>query len=295
MRMACSWLTVLALACTSGADDTATTDPGPLTFEDFVNTDVVAKGDFSCFTPGEAWLAQTVDAAKVQTLTIDNVVEDFQSDVPVPEATLQVWFDDVPGGPPDASDVSGQDGEVSLQVQTCSPLAYKTATEPTLEATIDTFEMHEVVGADGSFEPFTSVSTTTYKLIPTVLGLQVAEGRAVIAGTAFDCNRDEIEGAQVIVKDRATGDISQEAFVRYFVNDFPNQQQPTTSADGLWNAIDVTDGEWAVELWIWDGTAHVLVGATWVDIVPDSINVTNIHTGYGDGVKLPDSCLATDR
>ena len=171
MRLACSWLTVLALGCTSAPGDTSDpVDDGPRVFEDFINTDVVATGDFSCFSPGGEWLTQTLDPTAKQVIAVDSVVEDFQSDAPVPEATLQVWFDDSPGGPPDSNGVSGQDGEVTLDVQTCAPLAYKTATEPTLEATIDTFEMHEVVGADGSPDPFTSVSTTTDKLSPTILG-----------------------------------------------------------------------------------------------------------------------------
>ena len=100
-----------------------------------------------------------------------------------------------------------------------------------------------------------SVSRVTYQLIPSLLGVSVDEDKGVIAGTAFDCNGEEIEGAQVIVKD-ANGDIPDDLVVNYFRDSFPNRDQLWTSADGLWVAANVPEGELTIELYIYNGTDH---------------------------------------
>ncbi|MFT7520291.1 MAG: hypothetical protein ACI9MC_002436, partial [Kiritimatiellia bacterium] len=263
------------------------------TFEDFIYLTETVKGELSCYAPGDAWNTQTVDESKIQMLAATSAnIEDFQDDTPVPEATLLVWFDDVAGGAPDSDDVSDQSGKVTLDLPTCTSVAYKTATDPALEATIDTYEAHQIFGADGEIQPFLSVSMTTYKLIPGILGLKVDPGHAVIAGSIYGCDGQKVENAQVVVKHKGTDDISQEGVVKYFEDEFPNRGQKWTSADGLWNAINVTDGEYVVEAWIYDGAEHVQIGATEVKIVPDSINISNIYVGFGNGVRYPDSCLA---
>ena len=80
--------------------------------------------------------------------------------------------------------------------------------------------------------------------------------------------------------------------VKYFVDSFPNRNQPTTSADGLWIAINIPTGDVTVEMWISDGDdGHLLMGATKITVDEGSINMSNIQTGYGDGVRYPTSCL----
>ena len=297
MRTSALALLVLSLAAcddgsTTDTDDTGT-DTGPKTFEDFVYLTESPKGDISCYTPGEAWNTQQVDSEKITTLTgTTALVEDFQDDTPVPEATLLVWFDDEAGGPPDSDDISGQDGKVTVDLPTCTPVAYKTSTDPALEATVDTYEAHQIFGADGSIDPFLSVSQTTYKLIPGILGLKVDAGHAVIAGRVYGCDGEPVENVQIVVKRKGTDEISQEGVIKYFEDEFPNRAREWTSADGLWNAINVTNGEYTAEAYVWNGASHDLIGATEVKIVPDSINISNIYVGYGNGVKYPDSCVA---
>jgi hypothetical protein len=291
-----SFLLPLALlgACAgSSTDDDTGQDPDrDKVFEDFINTTVTPRGDFSCHTPGEPWLVQSVDAAKVATVAGGGIVLDFQSDDPVSEALVQVWYGNEPVGVPSASATSNQDGRVALDLQVCKPQAYKVFTNPDLEATVDTYQSHQILDPAGAASAeFLSVSVTTYRLIPSILGLSVRSGHAVIAGRAYDCNRQPVEGAQVIVKDRATGAVQQDQIVRYFIEEFPNRDQPQTSADGLWNAIDVATGSYTVEMWVYQGGQHVLIGATELDIVPDSINIANTYVGYGDGVRYPASCL----
>jgi hypothetical protein len=299
MRVLSWFLVVSSLAgCPGGSssdDDATETDQGPREFEDFINTTVSPVGDLSCYTPGDPWLTQDVDPGKVGVVSGTGDVVDFQSDNPVAEATVQVWFDNAPQGAPSSNAVSNLDGRVAMNLQTCAPQAYKVSTNPDLESTIDTYQKHQILDAtSATAAEFLSVSVTTYRLIPSILGLSVRPGHAVIAGRAYDCNRDPIRGAQIIVRDRETGAIQQDQMVRYFIDEFPNRDQPETSADGLWNAIDVATGSYSVEMWVYDGSGHILVGATELDIVPDSINIANTFVGYGDGVRYPDSCLVVE-
>jgi hypothetical protein len=118
----------------------------------------------------------------------------------------------------------------------------------------------------------------------------------VIAGTAFDCNELPIDNAQVVVKD-AAGNIPESLVVKYFVEKFPDRDQLNTSPDGLWTAINVPEGDWTVEMYVFDDSApdkHKLIGSTVLTVYADSINVSNIFTGFSNGVKYPADCLVLE-
>ncbi len=70
------------------------------------------------------------------------------------------------------------------------------------------------------------------------------------------------------------------------------RDQPHTSEDGLWVTMNVPEGDWTIQLWGLIDGAEVLLGATQLTTYADSINISNIYTGYGDGVYYPASCLA---
>jgi hypothetical protein len=298
-RLALLFLPLLA-ACNKGGDpndsdtDAATDTNTELTFADFINVTDEATGDFSCHPGGEPWLTQTPDPALQTVVPTSIIVNDFQSDEPVPDATTTVWFADDVTGTPDAVGVTDVGGIVSLDLKRCVGLSYKTGTDPDLEQTKDTYEAHQMIPADLSGnQDFNSVSDTTYKIIPSLLGISPDLDKGIIAGTAFDCNEDPIENAQVIVVDD-DGNIPQKLIVKYFVDSFPNRDQPDTSPDGLWVAINVPEGTWNVQMWtVRDGTL-VLSGQTRVQSYADSINIGNAYSGFGDGVKYPDSCLLSE-
>ena len=284
----------------TGTDDSGDTDDtdvvdtsSDLTFEDFINVQTEATGDFTCHAGGEPWLTQTVDPAKQVTSSINVFVEDFESEAAVPDASVTVWFADDVSGTPDGVGISDQDGFVTMDMARCQGVSYKTYTDPDLELTKDTYEAHQMIDADATQISFNSVSDTTYKIIPSLLGISPEDGAGIIAGTAFDCNEDDIEFAQVIVVDDA-GNIPPNLIVKYFVDSFPNRDQPNTSADGLWVAINVPPGAWNVQMWTVRGGELVLSGQTRVQSYADSINIGNVYTGFGDGVKLPESCLLSE-
>lgn len=293
------WPLVLSLVACTGADtDTDTTDTtdtiddGPPTFEDFINVELEATGDYACHPGGEPWLAQSVEPSLQVIAPGTATVVDFESEDLVPAANVDFWYADDVSTAPDVSGVSDDVGEVSLDLKVCTPLSYRTWTDPDLDATRDTYEAHQIVPPGDAIETeLNSVSSTTYAIIPAIVGVSVEPDKGIIAGTAKDCLDQEIEFAQVIVRD-AEGNIPETLLVKYFVDSFPNRDQLHTSADGLWLAVNVPEGTYTVEMWtVRDGTL-VLSGQTVVQSYPNSINISNIYAGYGDGVRYPDECLA---
>ncbi len=297
-RIAC--VLTIALAACNGGDPTETgtdtdtdtnTTTGPTTFEDLVNTTDTPVGVLTCVPTDGTWLTQTVDTALQtsgpQTLT----VLDFESDVPLAEATVDVWYGDDATGIPDASAVSDDAGEVSVTVPTCEPISYKTWTDPELDITRDTYEAHQIFAPGAAFDgSLNSVSDLTYKIIPGLLGVPIQPGMGIIAGTVFGCDDEKVEHAEVVVKN-ADGTIPPDLRVKFFVNKFPNRDQQDTSPDGLWVAVNVPPGLVTAEAYTWNGTDHVVQGKTVVRSFPDSINIGNIYAGFDTGVKYPAECL----
>ncbi|MSQ03403.1 MAG: hypothetical protein EXR71_16190 [Myxococcales bacterium] len=298
MSLHFSALLLVVAACDGGPSDTDTGEgvPAPRVFSDFVNTTTPYVGDATCIGSDLG----TVDPAKQLNATLNGLVIDFQSDDEVPDADVQMWFADDINGTPDVEPVSDASGAFSTSVPTCTPIAYGTSTDPLLELTVDTFEVHQVFGfeEDGVLdgEWVRSVSEVTAKLIPGIIGVDWDRTTGIIAGTAFDCNRAE-EGvyghAQMFIHDSegatpATGDVF------YFSNNLPQakKDQPDTNPeDGLWVAVNVPVGEWTIEMWGYNGTDYEMLGSTSLTILAGSVNISNIYTGHTDGIAYPDSCL----
>ena len=181
-------------------------------------------------------------------------------------------------------------------------MAYRVTTDFSLTPTKTTYKAHHIYPPepDGTVDEalFVSVSDTTYQLIPTIVGVTIDPALAVIAGTAYDVVRDaaissaidtgKIEGAQVIVYDE-NGEIPDTLSVNYFTDEFPDRDQKWTSADGLWVAANVPAGNLRIEMWGQVNGELTLLGATSLFSEADSINISNVFAGYGDGVKYP--CL----
>lgn len=288
---------VLLLACTKEETDTdADTnedsgDTGPKEFDDFINVTTEATGTFTCHADGDPWIVETPNPANQSTGSATALVSDFESGDPVDEASITVWYGDDVTGTPDTTGVSGSEGTATMTLPVCQAFSYKTYTNPELERTKDTFEAHQVLApGDGGVTELNSVSDTTYKIIPSLLGVSVDADKGVIAGTAFDCDSEKIENAQVILVD-AAGAIPQSLVVHYFVDDFPNRDQPDTSPDGLWVAVNVPPGVWTAQVWGVRSGVLELIGETVVKSSANSINIANVYAGHDDGIKYPAECL----
>ncbi len=301
-------LVVLLVACGGESGGKKT---GIERFSEIINVDIPVDADLFGFEPGAdldeiTWLTQDIDPSlQGGDFTIDGIVEDFESGDGVDKALVELWYDNLIAPTADVQSESDDAGDVSIDGPSCEPMTYRVTTDPLLGETKTTYKAHQIYphpGVDAeSIDSayFLSVSSMTYLLIPTILGVVVDEDKAIIAGTAFDVTRDpaastdddsgKIEGAQIIVYDE-NGDIPDSLIVNYFIEDFPDRDQLWTSADGLWVASNVPPGNLTVEMWGQvDGELKIL-GASQITSEPSSINITNVFAGYADGVKYPSSC-----
>ena len=60
----------------------------------------------------------------------------------------------------------------------------------------------------------------------------------------------------------------------------------------LWVVMNIPAGTWTAEVWGFDGTDYVMLGATVLQINAGSVNISNIYTGITDGIWYPSSCLS---
>jgi len=294
---------VLTMACgdkDDAGDDGSDTGAGNGTtvigggvFEDFINVTDAPIGDISCFT-GTLTTETPADNCVAQRSMAGQVL-DFQEDDPVDEATVEFFFADAIFGAPEETVTTDANGVFNMEMNTCEPFTYRVTTDPVLDATKVTIESHDVLPNLGAINPVShelnSVSSTTYALIPTLLGVSPEVTKGIVAGGAYDCGGNNIEGLQVVIDD-GNGNIPADVVAKYFIDDFPNRNQAYTSADGLWILMDVPVGNWVVSGYVADGLGgHSLVAQTELEVIADSINISSIHTGIEDGVKMPTDCL----
>lgn len=231
-------LPLLALACTkSTTDDSGGPDDSSDTVDVFaenINVQETPVGDLSCYTGDGSWLTQSPDPSCVADVPFTAEIEDFETGDNVDDCSLELFFDDlyVEGGA-DFSATSDANGDVSGTLRTCTPTTIRTTKDPALELTQVTIEAHQTYGFGASVDTtFNSVSSTTYDVIPSLLGVSVKAGFGIVAGTAYDCNEDPVQNAQVVVKG-ADGSYPVDQRIHYFVDEFPNRNQQWTSEDGL--------------------------------------------------------------
>jgi hypothetical protein len=295
------WSTLALLGCSGAVEETDTGEETSLR-EQFIHPSVEIAGDMACQPTDGTFLdeAQEIDPAKQVALSmVPGEVTDFETGNPVEDANVEIWYSDQVSGAADANATSGtvasgDAGMVAADLTACTPMTYRVSTDPARGDTKVTYEAHDFyVDPDGvAAAEFNSVSTTTYSLIPALLGISPDVDMSIIAGGAYDCNDDPIEGAMVVVVDD-DGKVPESLLIKYFIEDFPSPDQPYTSADGLWVAMDVPEGNWTVELWGLVNGAETLLGKTALQAYAGSINISSIYTGYETGVKAPASCLAT--
>ena len=290
-------LFLLAAAC--GTDDKGAGDTGAPAdkFSEVITLDAESSGNLSCFTPGADWQVETPEPSCQVSAPIRGTVLDFEDEYGVADATVELFYSDTFAGAPDATMVTDSEGVAEgAEAPTCTPITYRVSTDPDLDASKFTIEAHQIFaplsGDEAAIDAeFNSVSSDTYNIIPALLGISVDPEMGVIAGTAYDCDGEPMEGVQVIARGE-DGSYPEDHEVRYFVDSFPARDQPTTSADGLWIAINVPPGRVTVEMWAIQSGELVQIGATELDVFADSINISNIKIGYGSGVFYPEDCLS---
>jgi hypothetical protein len=289
----------LVMGCGSKSDGETQTDDtgnggggGSTDISDYITVTDPPVGDLSCFS-GVLGI-ESPAAGCVAQRQMNGLVSDFQLGDPVDDATVEFFHRDVIDGPPDAIMESDPNGVFIAEIDTCKPFTYRVFTDPLLDLTKVTIESHDVMPNLGPISPtheINSVSSVTYALIPGLLGLNPDLDKGIVAGRAYGCDGESLEGLQVVVRD-SSGVVPEGTVVKYFVDDFPKREQMHTSEDGLWIVMDVPPGTWTVEGYVADGVGGwSLVAKTELNVVADSINISSIYTGISDGVKMPPECL----
>jgi hypothetical protein len=285
-------------------DDATQSDPGDL------DTTLPVTGDWSCKgnqgTPAPGGL-----------IDLTALVEDFEDDVPVANATVRVWPDNDPesgvaGAATLDPSTSNEVGTIAIDqvIRACTPYAVYTFKEFNPPVTYPTYQSNFILPATGPYtETFTSVSFSTYNLVALSLGLEVEPGKGIAAGRVRDCNDVPVANGEVKIGeiDWATGAITEpEGYsTRYFLDDSPNLGSNNITDDGLFGAINVPPGDsWNVLLWgipqdeahcetttggdiIWneENAALCLLGTSSVFVIGDSVNIANINL-----VAFPPDC-----
>jgi hypothetical protein len=255
----------------------------------FVNTVEAPIGDLACFT---GKLATEVPVAACQaSAELDADVEDFETGEEIPGAQVEFFWGDEAVGTPDQTLVADGDGHVAGETRTCTPLAFRVTTAD--GQTLESFEYHRVHGVGTLVEmDFLSVSAATVTIIKKLLDIEPVEGTGVVVGTAFDCNDDELENAQVVLHD-ADGWIPPDLVVKYFQDGFPDRALTDTTHDGLWLIANVPPGDWIVDTYVADGAGgHSLVGSAVAPTFSDGLYVASTFVGREGGVKYPETCLS---
>lgn len=282
-------------------DDTAATDDtgGNVEIRDFsyfVNVTTPWTGNTDACIDGQN---QVVDPTCQVDQEIPGTITDFQTEDAVPDATFQLWLSDDLSGDPDIIDVADGDGNIDFTAPACTPIAYGTSTPPEWQETKDTYEVHQVFGYATDGESFNSVSESTSRLIPSLIGVEWDQSKAIIAGTAYDCDTEPMQYTQIYVHDSAglppeTGDVYY--FSESGGTSLPTDHdtQPYTNTNGLWVVMNIPAGTWTAEVWGYDETLadYVMLGATVLQIQAGSVTISNIYTGITDGVWYPSSCLS---
>ena len=292
---------------TDGDDDDAVrVDPGDL---DVTGT---VTGNFACV--GEQLAPPVVGESGELTI----YVEDFQDDVPVPEAHVELWPENDPAtGAFTFEGTSELNGELEVptgHVRACQLFAARNFTLFEPPETYQTYQINFVVaGAPPWRETITSVSFATYQLVSLSLGVEAENGKGIAAGRFKDCDGEPVGNAETEVGrlDTATGEFvpAPGYSTRYFnAKEDPDiDQNHLAVGAGLYGALNVPPEAtpWDVIAWgIPQDEAHCLttddgatiirpdgfdqyclLSRTSINVQPDSVNVSNLE------LKLyPDEC-----
>ncbi|GEM_PF-2028524 len=301
---------------TGDDDDAVRVDPGDLDVADAVTGNFACVGgDQGIPTPGP-------------TGEITLFVEDFQDDVAVPEAHVEVWpannpSEADPSFPPEddeeagTSDLNGFVVVPDGHVRSCQLFAARNFTSFEPPETYQTYQINFVVSGPAPWtETITSVSFATYQLVSLSLGVEAEDGKGIAAGRFKDCDGEPIGNAETEVGLLNMADGSFTPAPGYSTRYFNAEEDPDIDQNhlavgaGLYGALNVPpeSDPWDVVAWgVPQDDAHCiradddsiirpdgfeqycLLGRTSIIVLPDSVNVSNIE------LKLyPDACYEAD-
>jgi hypothetical protein len=264
----------LGLWASCGGDDGGTPGDGGETGPTCTKTDDCHQC-FRCISGACSMMLPTLESTNISTCLGNNppitplpgtvtatlYVEDFQENVPVEGAVVDLFLDNLVDetidrtlDPANASgEILGVDGLPQRGV-----IAYRVHAGDLPDGTVRTTIEYDVAipDADGGRVRILSVSDRTYRLIPTILGFSPDASHGIIAGAFEDCPPTEnaVEGIVARLVNSSGDDCHTlnplECYSRYFVEEYPSRidNQAFSSADGLFAIAQVPAGDWTLEI-----------------------------------------------
>ncbi len=199
---------------------------------------LIGPADWSCLnTP-------TSDAPSTVAINLTGELVDFQNDTELPDAIITAYDDTNFSGAGIATAVADEDGMYAMTLPVGQTrVAFKLQDDRALD-TYNLNEYFEPSNADQDFE-VRSVSLLTANALPAFIGVTRTVGLGILAGTAIDCNGDEVGGAIATVSSvSASPEHLDGAGTYYFsanATSLPvrHTQQLQTNTDGVFVVIEL--------------------------------------------------------
>lgn len=234
-------------------------------------------------------------------------LRDFQEGFPVDDTDVWLFSNNVIAdecNPPSCqSFTTDRDGNATVQLPANGWYAYRVHPKMGLSAMSTVFAVFQynepAPPAAGQAVVGNSVSKATIELIPSLLGINRTDGRALVAGRIQDCAGNYVQNAIVRLYD-PNGELVETGpdgpFIHYFNgeadNSLPDLDATVSSEDGLYVAIEVpvlSDEPYRVEAWgMLDGRL-TLLGCEAARIFEDAVTILNMTPVRADG---PEGCPA---
>lgn len=264
----------------------------------------VGDPDFSCEGSADPALSYTVETE------ISGIVKDYEEKWAVEGILVSVYesvqdlLDDTPY---DTSAASAPNGSYSLMAPAGVSRMHFKMWDPAADPDyIVTLELNEPVAGMPPGPPQSSgkdrwaVSEITKMTVTAVLGMPIIDGRGIVAGSIYDCNRDELENAAMRVYDGPASDPNRQLLSMfdgsnrnsfYFPPDIsiPSQDPDVmfTDPEGRFLIANLiaTPGEFVtVEMWGRHASCPegCLISTHEVPALPDSLVITDMLPLYAE-------------
>jgi hypothetical protein len=227
----------------------------------------------------------TADEARTEEIILNTTVTDFQTDDPLPGATV-TWFDGTDTTAILGTGVSDEDGNIAVTLPAGGEPRF--GFKMVEEDSYDTFLLNQYVQPSGSPQTspssISAVSFGTGAALPALVGISRTPGTGVLAGALRDCQLHELSNFTATVSSvSGTKMPLPGARSFYFQNGLParNTVVPIANKDGLFALLELPPSASAyVQMWGYLNQADADAGReTLLSELPVPIIADNMVTG----------------
>jgi hypothetical protein len=198
-----------------------------------------------------------------QDTQVSGTIVDYENEYPADGVTIEVYtsLEELYLGNFFDQQVSDAAGDYSILVPAgVTRMTFRTYKDPDPnDDYFDTVEMNEPVAGFSDPPPTTNIeryiiAMETVETIPATLGIPRIPGTAIVAGTAYDCDHEDVQYGAIRAFNAARDTLSKyegadrNAF--YFTGGLPSRRQMYTDPEGQFVIANLPEGDYAyVEFW----------------------------------------------